>query len=192
MTGIGLDGFEQPLATLGQLLEERGEHFNLFAVGGGALQLIGLISRPTRDIDVIATVNDDQLVAIDALPAALRQAVEDTAIVLGLPAEWFNAGARSLMEFGLPVGALARAHRRQWGGLTLYIADRRDQIFFKLYASVDQGPRSKHFEDLQRLQPTAEELLAAAAWARTHDTSDGFRDELRGALRSLGAGDGDE
>src|SRR5439155_4943989 len=58
-------------------------------------------------------------------------------------------------------------------------------------AAVDQGPRSKHFADLQRLEPTADELRAAAAWARTHDPSEGFHQELRGALRDLGVRDGD-
>ena len=186
------DSFEEPLAALGQLLAERGQRYELLANGGGALQLLGLITRPTRDIDVVALVDGTQLVPVDALPTPLQLAVEDTAALLRLPSAWFNAGPRSLIEFGLPEGILGRAHRREWGGLTLHIADRRDQIFFKLYAAVDQGTRSKHFEDLRRLEPTAEELHAAAAWARTHDPSEGFLHELNGALRSLGVGDGDE
>ena len=73
----------------------------------------------------------------------------------------------------------------------LHLADRRDQIFFKLYAAADQGPRSKHFEDLRRLEATPDELHAAAAWAQTHDPSEGFGSELRRALRDLGVIDGD-
>lgn len=46
--------------------------------------------------------------------------------------------------------------------------------------------RSKHFDDLRRPDPTKHELLEAAAWAQTHDPSEGFRQELRGALRDLG------
>lgn len=130
------------------------------------------------------------VVPVEQLPAPLLRAIEDTAAVFRLPRDWLNAGPRSLLQLGLPEGALERAHRREWGGLVLHIADRRDQIFFKLYAAVDQGPQSKHFEDLRRLEPTAEELRAAAAWARTHDPSDGFRQELRGVLRDLGATDG--
>ena len=95
------------------------------------------------------------------------------------------------MDLGLPERMLERAHRREWGGLILHIADRRDQIFFKLYAAVDQGPRSKHFDDLRRLEPTVIELQAAASWARSHDPSEGFREELRRALRDLGLVDGD-
>lgn len=44
--------FDEALATLGALLVERGLRYELYAVGGGALQLLGLIRRPTRDIDV--------------------------------------------------------------------------------------------------------------------------------------------
>lgn len=187
-----LDSFDEPLAVLGQLLQERGHRYALLAIGGGALQLLGLISRPTRDIDVVALVDGRELIALDGLPTPLQRAVEDSASVLRLPKTWFNAGPRSLMEFGLPERVLERAHPRTWGGLTLHIADRSDQIFFKLYAAVDQGPRSRHFDDLRRLRPTTDELRLAAAWARTHDPSEGFRSELRGALRSLGVNDGDE
>lgn len=175
---------------LGQLLRERGLRYELLAIGGGALQLLGLIARPTRDIDVVALVDDGSLVSVAALPGPLQRAVEDTAKVLQLPSEWFNPGPRSLMDLGLPNGVLERAHRREWGGLVLHLADRSDQIFFKLYAAVDQGPRSKHLEDLRRLEPTADELRAAAAWAQTHDPSEGFADELRRALRDLGVVDG--
>ena len=186
------EGFEGPLAALGQLLAERGLRYELLAIGGGALQLLGLITRPTRDIDVIGLVNDAQLIPIAALPGPLERAVQDTAAVFRLPTNWFNAGPRSLVDLGLPGGVLERAHRRQWAGLVLHIADRRDQVFFKLYAAVDQGPRSKHFEDLRRLEPTVDELRAAAAWVRTHDPSEGFREELRRALRDLGVTDGDK
>ena len=45
--------------------------------------------------------------------------------------------------------------------LTIHFAGRLDQICFKLYAAVDQGPTSKHFADLNRLEPTHNELLIA-------------------------------
>jgi len=191
MTNELRESFERPLAALGELLVDRGFHFEFLAIGGGALQLLGLIVRPTRDIDVVARVDGAGVVAIDAFPAPRERAIADTAAVFRLPAGWFNAGPRSLTDLGLPDGALQRAHRRAWGGLVLHLADRRDQIFFKLYAAADQGPDSKHFEDLRRLEPTADELRAAAAWAQTHDPSDGFSSELRRAVRDLGVLDGD-
>ena len=184
-----VNAFDEPLGALGQLLAERGFHYELLVVGGGALQLLGLIDRPTRDVDVVAQVDRTGLARLDALPAPLQSAVDDTARMFGLPSGWFTVGPRALVDLGLPEGVLGRAHRREWGGLTLYLADRRDQIAFKLYAAVDQGPSSKHFQDLRRLAATDNELRSAAAWARTHDPSEGFLVELRAALRDLGLGD---
>ncbi len=65
------------------------------------------------------------------------------------------------------------------------------EICFKLYAAVDQGMRSKHAADLQALQPTHEELLAAARWSRSHDPSEGYRQELAKVLTALGLEDTD-
>jgi len=153
------DSFEGPLAAVGQLLAERGLRYELLAIGGGALQLLGLITRPTRDIDVVALVDGSKLVPVATLPLPLERAVDDTAGVFRLPKGWLNAGPRSLMDLGLPERMLERAHR--------------------------------HFDDLRRLEPTVDELQAAASWSRTHDPSEGFREELRRALRDLGLVDGD-
>ena len=65
--------------------------------------------------------------------------------------------------------------------LTVHFASRIDQIHFKLYAMVDQGA-GKHEADLRALAPTTAELLEAARWTRTHDPSEGFREELVAAL----------
>ena len=60
----------------------------------------------------------------------------------------------------------------------------------KLYASVDQGPSSKHAVDLRKLAPSPEELGEAAAWCRTHDPSEGFAQQLQLALQALGGDHG--
>jgi len=86
---------------------------------------------------------------------------------------------------------LGRLERRDFGAaLTVHFAGRLDQIHFKLYALVDQG-LGRHESDLRALAPTREELLVAASWTRTHDPSEGFREQLEGALRYLGVEDVD-
>jgi hypothetical protein len=65
-------------------------------------------------------------------------------------------------------------------------------VHFKLYAAVDQGPGSKHVTDLRQLSPTPAELLAAARWARQHDPSEPFHDELLKALRFFGVDGADD
>jgi hypothetical protein len=63
-------------------------------------------------------------------------------------------------------------------------------ICFKLHAAVDQGPRSRHLQDLDELRPP-DELVTAARWSITHDPSTGYRSELVAMLRPLGVEDAD-
>jgi hypothetical protein len=181
MSTVPID-IEQALSTLGDLLESRGVACEVVVVGGGALQLLGLITRPTKDLDVVALVRDGKLEGADPFPSDLARARDDVAIALGIPADWLNPGPTALLTHGLPEGFDERVTTRTYGSLTLRIAGRVDQIFLKLYAAVDQGPRSKHVEDLRKLYPTREELLAAARWARGHDPSPGFHEMSRQAL----------
>ena len=74
----------------------------------------------------------------------------------------------------------------------MLLAGRLDHICLKLYATVDQGMRSKHAADLIALLPTEDELLAAARWSQTHDPSEGFRQSLAYTLAALGVKDSDD
>ena|SRR5437762_3199606 len=171
------------LSALGELLEARGLRFEVVAVGGSALVLLGLIQRATRDLDALALVEADTLVPARELPRALAESVADVGRFLGLDANWLNFGPSSLLDLGVPAGFKQRLVPRKYGGLTLHLASRVDHIAFKLYAAVDQGPTSKHAADLRELDPTRAELRTAAQWARSQDPSEGFDSELRKALR---------
>src|ERR1700691_2750402 len=142
---INLTGLEGALEILGQLLVDRGLHYEVAAIGGGSLLLLGLIDRTTKDLDLIALVKGRELISADPLPGPLVQAAEEVGRALDLGKDWLNIGPASLLETGLPPGFMERLHIRKFRGLTLHLADRFDQICFKLYASVDQGPQSKHF-----------------------------------------------
>lgn len=178
---------EQALQTLGEILTARGERHDLAVVGGGALLILGLIERPTRDLDVVARINAQRWSRAQPFPPGLAEAVRDVAGALDLPDDWLNPGPTDLLDLGLPEGFAGRTVVRRYEALTVRFAARRDQIAFKLYAAVDQGPDSKHFADLKKLSPTPDELLVAAHWTRTHDPSDGFRTMLHQALRAIGA-----
>jgi hypothetical protein len=92
----------------------------------------------------------------------------------------------SLMDFGLPMGWEGRVVTRQYGGLCLNLPAREDQICLKLYAAVDRGLNDKHFEDLNKMEPTEDELKFAARWTVMHDPSRGFRGELVECLSVMG------
>lgn len=86
---------------------------------------------------------------------------------------------------GLPDGFAERLSSVTYGDrLRVHFINRLDQIYFKLYASADRG--GYHMEDLRALNPTSDELEAAARWCMTHDVSEGFRMVLKQLLKELG------
>ncbi len=180
-------GCSQRLSLLwGDLLAHRGHEIEVAAIGGGSLLLLGLIERSTKDLDLVGLVVRERLVKPVPLPPALREAADDVAQLMKLSPGWLNAGPASLLDLGLPDGFLERTVRRNYGGLTVRLASRYDQVCFKLYAAADDSPRGKHFADLKELAPAADELRAAARWVTTHDPSEGFRLILSQVLAVLG------
>lgn len=182
---------ERILAALGDQLEASGVNYELVVIGGSALLALGVISRATRDVDLVAISDGLELRSAEPLPEPLERARDLVARDLGLPTSWLNAGPTDLLRLGLPEGFLDRVQRQEFGpGLSVLFASRLDQVYLKLYALVDQGP-GKHELDLRALSPTSEELIAAACWSRTHDPSDGYRTILQQALGYLGVDDAD-
>lgn len=178
------------LAALGEQLAQRETRVELVVIGGSALLALGLVHRATRDVDVVALLVSGDVADPRPLPESLLEAAERVRNDFDLPADWLNAAPASLLDFGLPQGFVERLESREYGpALVVHFASRTDQIHFKLYAMVDQGA-GKHEADLVALAPTPDELLAAARWTRTHDPSDGFRQELVSALSYLGVEDG--
>ncbi|MBK5219201.1 MAG: hypothetical protein JJE35_05375 [Thermoleophilia bacterium] len=159
-------------------------------IGGSGLLARGIIER-SSDVDLLALRSDNELGSAEPMPAALEAARNRVARDFSLPADWLNPGPTDLLDFGLPEGFIDRLERRDYGeALTVYFASRYDQIHFKLYALVDQGP-GKHEEDLRALSPTEEELMAAARWSRSHDPSEGYAQILGEVLAHMGVKDVD-
>jgi len=188
------DNFDQALRLLnGHLALAGAPRFNLVVCGGTALLAAGLVLRTTRDVDVVALM-DDKGVLLDPapLPLMLLQAAREVATDLGLPDDWLNngpsSGAGGLFRMGLPVGFVQRLTWVTIGEkLAVGFIGRYDQIHFKLYAAVDQSG-GYHADDLRQLNPTDDELLAAARWTRTHDSSEGYLMVLQWFLREFGYG----
>ena len=97
---------EQLFAALSEQLAARGESHTIVVVGGSALVALGFVSRPTRDVDVVALLLDEELVSAEPLPDALLTAVKLVADDFGLPGRWLNSGPTTLLDFGLPPGFL--------------------------------------------------------------------------------------
>jgi hypothetical protein len=176
---------ENALQTVSAVLAQDGAEPEAVVIcGGAALLSLGFITRRTKDVDVLAGVNPvEGLVDPRPFSPALTRAVEDVAKALGLPSKWFNAGPADQVMAGLPVGFLSRLQRREYGShLTVFLPDRYDLIHLKLFAGVDQGP-GRHWSDLKALNPTTDEMLAAARWVLGQDAGDVFPSVVRDALR---------
>jgi hypothetical protein len=179
------------LSALSEQLAAVRQRYELVVIGGSGLLALGIIERSTRDVDLLALRSGDELGSARPLPGELEAAGNRVARDFSLPASWLNPGPTDLLDFGLPEGFIERLERRDYGqALTVYFASRYDQIHFKLYALVDQGP-GKHEDDLRALSPTEEELWAAARWSRSHNPSEGYEEILRNVLAHMGVRDVD-
>lgn len=166
-------------------------NFNLVVCGGTALVATELVMRATRDVDIVAMADDEGgLIDPAPLPGALVTAALEVAEDLGLPMDWLNNGPSSgeggIYRLGLPRGFAGRLTWKRFGEkLSVAFIDRIDQVYFKLYAAVDQFG-SYHATDLQELNPTDDELLKAIAWSRTHDPSEGYLESTKMFFREFG------
>jgi hypothetical protein len=189
--GLNSERLVEALTLLGERLRHVGvEPLELVVCGGSSLIAAGFVSRATRDVDVLALrVRGEDVISARPLPPALLEAATRVAADLGMPDGWLNNGPADLFEMGLPEKFASRLQRRAFGShLTIWFAGRLDLIHFKLYAAADQGP-GRHVDDLIALNPSGEELAAAAQWAFTHDVSPGFRSLMRELLTQLGHDD---
>jgi hypothetical protein len=140
-------------------------------------------------VDVVAFVEDGRLVSASPFPQSLDEAAQRVADDFGLKPGWLNHGPTSLLVFGLPEGFKDRMSTVDYGpNLRVSFASRLDQIHLKLYAFATRY-EARDQSDLRRLEPSEDELTAAAKWARTHNAPGPFDDELAAALRAFGVTD---
>lgn len=189
MKNINLDKLIETFQLLDSRLQQAGsDKLELVICGGSALIATKLVSRTTKDVDIVALFKDGQLIEPEPLPDVLVREAKIVSENFNLPEDWLNCGPVDLFRMGLPEGFLKRLIPLEIGPcLKVHFISRTDQIHFKLYASVDRG--GYHIEDLLALNPSTEELKQAAQWTRTHDVSEGFAIMLKELLTQLGFAD---
>lgn len=183
---------ERAFDALGELLIAEGTEFGIVVLGGAALNLLGIVERTTRDVDVLAITSstlDDGLPLLtppEPLPEPLKRAIDRVARDFRLPEDWVDTTMGLQLQTGLPPGLERRIHWRRYGGLVVGLVDRYDLIYFKLYAAADSGgPSSVHYQDLIALRPGSIELQEAATWVRKQDPSAGFSIILEQVMERL-------
>jgi hypothetical protein len=147
------------MAALDQELFDLGLRRELIVCGGGALLVLEIINRATRDLDIL-------LPMIDPL---LNEAAERVAQKLKLAPHWLNNGPSSLVP-DLPSDWQSRLELIYRGkALVLKGLGRDEMLLTKIYAFCD---REEDWQDLKKLKPTLTEIEQCHAWVLVRDASE--------------------
>lgn len=165
-----LEHFDHFLARLGLSLDA-------VVLGGAALALLGVVSRPTRDCDVLHP----------ELPIAIRDAarafaIERRALGDALDDDWLNDAPSSLGRV-LPDGWLTRVQEVFRGrAIVLRSLGRVELLMSKLFALCD---RSIDLQDCIALAPTVEELREILPWLVQQDANPEWPTHVQATISDL-------
>jgi hypothetical protein len=167
------------------------EPLNVAVCGGAALIAVGLVTRATQDVDVIALLRANQVnvevLKDKILPADVERLVAEIGIELGIREDWLNFDASPLIAFGFPPDMTKRLIRKSYGiCLTVYFISRFDQVHFKIYAAMDPKSGTRHLSDLLDLKPQEDEVKAAISWLLGRKASPEFKAALCQVLERIG------
>lgn len=185
--------WDEALTLLGEVLESRRTApCHLIVCGGAAIRAELIVSRVTKDVDVLATRGevDGEISAAWPLPEPLKEAVSDVAEELGLPANWLNASTSLLIGplEQLPPEVWNDLREKSYGrSLRISYVGRAGQIPLKLHAAMGRN-EARDLDDLKALAPTAEECRRAAGWLRRAALDDAGERRLNEILELLGHG----
>ena len=182
---------EEMLTALGSVLEDEGiDPVDIVVCGATALLLQGIIDRPTRDIDGLGLVveEDGSLVLRKPLMSSeFNAAVERVGTLFHEGRLWFSTAAITLYDdTELPPDLVDRAQIRRYGTrLTIRLCSRPHLICLKMWAAIVRGEPDTG--DLVAMKVSREEGEAAAAWCLEQDS--GVLPEILAVLKEVGHGD---
>ena len=147
-------------------------------IGGAALALLGVITRETRDCDVMVPE-----LAPEILDAARAFAAEVRTKGEVLRDDWLNNGPADVAKT-LPRGWEHRLQDAFAGkALVLRTLGRADLLKTKLFALCDRG---QDISDCIALAPTADELHQTLPWLRDQDANAMWPAHVEATLADLG------
>lgn len=174
---------EQALSTLSRRMALSGaQDLEVLCCGASALCVLGLLSRSTMDVDILGIISDEKkVVPCEHFSPEMESAIAASGRELGLPDDWFNGSASTLLQRPLPSGALERSkkHCQVYGAcLVVRFLDRMDQVALKLFAAMDPKDGQRHLRDLEEISPTRSEIIHAITWMTAWKSNQAFRDRL--------------
>jgi hypothetical protein len=165
------------LTAFDRYLADRGLALEAVVVGGAALNLLGVITRQTRDCDILHPALPPEVLA-----AARAFATEVRAGGAALKEDWLNNGPSALAPL-LPAGWELRLQEAFRGRvLVLRSLHRCDLLKSKLFALCD---RALDLPDCIALAPTLAELAEAITWLEPQDLNPHWPAHVRATLGDL-------
>jgi hypothetical protein len=167
----------ETLTAFDRYLAGRRLRLEAVVIGGAALNLLGLVSRPTKDCDILHP----------ALPHEIQEAARAFATQMrsrgdALGDDWLNNGPASLAQH-LPPGWQGRLQTVFSGqALLLRCLGRDDLIRSKLFAMCDRGI---DLGDCVALAPTADELATILPWLEQQDANPDWPVHARATVADL-------
>ena len=151
---LNKEKIEEALSLIGELLERKqSESFRIIVCGGSALLVTGLRRETTKDVDILAFLNEkSDITESPDLPDDLKEAAKSVSIEMNLDEHWLNTGPSSIINpnlpnSGLPDGFLERLTKREYGPkLTVYYISRIDQVHLLVLLPFSSG--TKPIDDL--------------------------------------------
>jgi hypothetical protein len=151
------------LTAFDRYLAGHGLRLEAVVIGGAALNLLGLVSRPTKDCDILHPTLPLEIQEAARAFAAQVRGSGDT-----LADDWLNNGPASLAQ-QLPPGWQAHLQTVFSGqALLLRCLGREDLIRSKLFALCDRGI---DLADCIALAPTPDELATILPWLEQQDAN---------------------
>lgn len=151
--------------------------FEAVIIGGGALIILDVIDRKTKDIDCLDPKIPESVVKASMEFARTRQE-------LGLWERWLNNDPLGLKQ-DLPSGWQDRLQEIYRGkALKFDTLGRSDLLKSKLFAYCDRTEPDR--SDLLCLKPTSIELLEAISWVKMRDSHPMWIKHVDVAFSSLG------
>jgi hypothetical protein len=144
-----------------EFLFQKKQCFEAVVIGGAALSILGVISRETRDVDVLSP----------GIPKDIMDSSIEFAKNIGLPSKnlkenWLNMGPGSLCR-ELPHGWENRAVDLFVGrAINLKTLGRIDFLMTKILAYCDRG---FDLQDCIKMNPSKEELKEILPWVQAYD-----------------------
>jgi len=170
--GMAVD-IQKALKLLDEELTKKNFKTELTICGGAALILMGIISRDTVDVDVVAT----------QIPEAVLAAAKVVAKKLKYPEDWLNNKVNPIIE-RLPKDWQDHLVTLFTGkAVTIKSISRQDLVSAKLHAAVDR--RARDYSDLVDLKPTAPEIALATQYCLKQAPNDNYEVWVNGFVRML-------